>query len=72
MSKTYSTISHKNKSQSKVSYRDYQSYSTEPRDSDSIYYSPELEAELLENSGMMKQEIRRRANRMRKYGQHQY
>lgn len=65
MSRTYSAIEDKHQKQSKVNYQAYMNNPNEPREHIYADMPAELEAELLENSGPMRQEFRRLARRMR-------
>lgn len=66
MSRTYSVINNKHQKQSIVNYLAYFNNPNEPREHISAYMPAELEAELLENYGPMKDKFRRRAHMMRK------
>lgn len=65
MSRTYSTEKGKNQKHPKVNYREYFSNPNEPRENLYNDMPAELEVELLENSGVMKREFRRFAQRRR-------
>jgi len=65
MSRSYSAIKNKHQKHSKVHYQAYLYNANEPLDYTSDGTSPELEAELLENSASMRQEFRHIARRMR-------
>lgn len=65
MSRTYSALNDKHQRQSKVNYRAYFNNPGEPREHRPTDIPAELEDELLENYGPMRQEFRRLAQRMR-------
>lgn len=65
MSRTYAIIRNSHQNQSKLNHRSYFKSPNEPWEHMFTDVPPELEVELLENSGPMRMKIRRRAQRMR-------
>lgn len=65
MSRTYSVISDEHQKQLKTNFRTYFSNINEPQEHSPTGIPDEIEYELLENCGPMRQELRRLAQRMR-------
>lgn len=66
MSRTYSKLSNKHQKHSKVHYKAYLNNLSEPRDQLHTDIPVEIEAELMENSALMRQEFRQLAHSMRR------